>query len=719
MVAALWSLPPAAGAADWSLCPPQPALPDVGVPAPEEPGATRARAQTVTSEGTTTLLEGDVGVRRGTRTVGADRIRVDRDRNEAEAEGDVLFRTDAYAVEGESGWMDLDTGAFRIEPGRYQHPGLHAQGRAARIRRDDRGVSRFDRATYSTCPSSTEVWHIAADRVKLDPNTRQGTARNATLWFQGVPLLYTPWFRFPLGDERMSGFLVPSFGSSDSSGFTVGVPWYWNAAPNFDATIEPRLLSDRGTQLRTEWRWLSKAGYWQLDSELLPSDDRFGGDDRTLTRLEHRGRFDGGWATDIEATAVSDDDYFEDLGTDLSIASQTHLRRRADVRWSGGAGVWRGRLETFDTLDEDIAPTSRPFERLPQITYTLTTGLDDAADGWAFEGSVDAEAVRFERDAGDTGTRLYLNPAIEARREAPGWFLRPRLGLDLAAYDLDRSATAGPKAPARALPVLSVDSGLVFERLGESYRQTLEPRAFYVFVPEESQDDIPVFDTGEFQFSFAQLFRDRRFTGPDRRGDANRLTLALTTRLLDRAAGREVFRASIGGIHHFDDREVTLPGRPPDREDNSNIAAAAAWAPTPAWRSTVDLHWDPSDSRLSEAELDVAFDGAGDRLFNANYRYLRDSREEVDLSFAWPLTRQWLAIGRTRYSLFEDRNIETLAGFEYDSCCWKLRAVAREFVRGDEEASQGIFFELVFKGLGSVGQEAGGVLEDAIRGYSR
>jgi LPS-assembly protein len=720
LLAALATPPTPSAAADWLHCPPQSPAPTVDVAAPA-PGVTRAAADAAEHRGQTTILTGDAGVRRGARTLGAERIRLNRTNSTVEAEGSLFLRQQGLTVTGERGRADLDSGAFRVDATNYRLRPRHVQGRATRIERNPRGISELADATYSTCPREAEAWSLDADSITLNPNTRQGTARDAVLWFQDVPLFYTPWFRFPLGDDRMSGLLVPRFGSSSSTGYTVGVPYYWNIAPNLDATLEPRYLGRRGPQLRWEVRWLNEWGSWRLNNAYLPDDNVFGAD-RTLTRVEHQGRF-GPWRTEIEAATASDQRYFEDLGTSLALASQTHLRRRADARWSGAPGQLRARVETYQTLDPTLTTDDRPYERVPQLTFASQQRLGPLTFDF------DSELVQFERADSDTGTRLHLRPALSSALEAPGWFLEPRLAWDYTAYNLNRVTSTGPSQPQRSLPVLSIDSGLVFERFGAAYRQTLEPRAFYVYVPEASQDQLPVFDTGEYSFSFSQLFRERRFTGPDRRGDANRLTLALTTRLLDRAQGRELLRASLGSITHFAPRTVQLPGRADERFEHADLAGELAVQPSAAWRGTLDLRYDRRRDRIREGAVNLRFDNGENRLFNAGYRYGRDlqagrdRKKAIDAAFAWPLSSHWLAVGGTRYSLVADantepRNVETFLGAEYDNCCWKVRAVARRYVSGDEQANS-ISVELVLKGLGGLGDDTGDLLERAILGYSR
>ena len=702
-----------AHADEWDLCPPQRPLPQTRLAAEPDSGASDALADQVTSEGDTHVLTGNVELRQGTRWIGADRIEINRVERVARARGDVFLRTDEYAIFSPEGDIDLDAGTFSIERPHLLYPDLHGQGDAGHVSRDEAGIATLTDADWTTCPPEDEAWVLAASEIRLNPNNRQGTARHASLWFQGVPLLYVPWFRFPLGDERLTGFLAPRIGSSSDSGTEIAVPWYWNIAPNYDATLTPRSLSRRGVQLQTETRWLGPLGFWQLDLHHLPDDEVFG-DDRSLAQLQQHGRYDHGLRTDVDLAGVSDDEYFEDLGNPLAIASRTHLQSRADLFWNSGYGRSRFRLQSFDTLDETIAPLNRPYRQLPQITHRW--------DGrWpALSADLDSELVRFDRDAGDTATRFRLVPAIGRELETPGWFLRPRLAWDYTAYEIDRVSSTGDERIERSLPIFSLDSGLVFERPGSDYRQTLEPRAFYVYIPDEEQDAIPVFDTSEFSFSFSQLFRERRFTGGDRVGDANRLSLALTSRLFDRELGSEVLRGSIGVIHHFDDRVVTLPGGTTETEDLSDVVAEIAVRPNDYWRASATAQWDPDTERTERHDSRVAFRGRGGGIANLSYRFQRDQREQVDASFAWPVSPRWTLMARSNYSLLEERNIENLLGFEYEDCCWRFRTVAREFIDETDtgvENDQAIYFELVLKGLGGVGDEAGSVFENAILGY--
>lgn len=701
-----------AEAAPGRLCPPPPVPPPSTITAPPEPGVTAAEADEVLREEGMIELRGNVELQRDGRRVMAGRLHLDQATDRAWLDGGVYLATEEFLIHGERGETSLDTGAFTIDKARYHQRLLPAQGRAQRIARGTDGVARIDHGTFSTCPPEAEAWRLQAGSVTLDPAARQGTARNVSLWFHGVPLLYTPWFTFPLGDERKSGFLAPRVGQSSSSGTEVALPWYWNAAPNFDATLTPGLRQRRGGQFISQWRWLNRQGFWQLDHEYLP-DDRLHGATRAFTRIQHDGRVGSNWGTAMDISSASDDEYFDDLGDELLLTSQTHLLRRADLVWREGNTRLRIRAQEYQTLDPTIDPANRPYEQKPRLT--LNTHGDSGR--WRLE--LDSEAVRYERDAGDTGDRLRIVPAISHPIERPGWFVRPRVAVDHTSYNLDRVDAGEPERIDRTLPISSLDAGLVFERPTERYRQTLEPRLFYVHVPYEDQDDIPLFDTARYDFSFSQLFRERQFTGGDRIGDADRLTIALTSRLLDAGDGRELLRASIGGIRHFSDRRVTLePDDPIDDSTNSDLLAEFAVQPGPSWLLDSTVQWNPRDSEATRAAARIGYRGPAGGILNLGWRYRLDEQDQIDTSFAWPVHPRWQLLGRLTHSLQTSRNLEALAAVEYRSCCWSVRGVARRHVREDgEEFADAFYIELVLHGLGSLGDDAGRLFERAILGY--
>lgn len=697
-------------AAQGALCPPLPPRPPLAGPADGKPRVIADRL--LSSDTEVTVIEGDAVLTDRGRRIGAERIEVDRRNNQVTAEGDVTFDTIDYSLTADFLDFNLDSDDAVYENASFEQFDSYMQGWAARITRDGDARTYLYGASMSTCPREEEAWTLGADRVVLDHETQQGTAHGTVLRFKNVPLLYSPWFRFPIGDARQSGFLTPEISFSESSGSEFAVPWYWNIAPQADATFTPRYMSERGTQLQNEVRLLTRQGRWRVDAEYL--DDEDFGDERSFGRLRHSGTLGENWTTSIDAAAVSDEAYFDDLGNSLSIASVTHLERRGDLAYFGDDFSLRTTVQSFQTVDEDIAASSRPYKRLPQITLSTTPrGLEN----WDY--GIDAEAVQFERDETVTGQRLNLRPFVSSPQGGAAWFFTPTLELHHTQYALDDTEPEQGDSLDRTLPIVSLDGGLFFERNVGDLLQTLEPRLFYLHVPFEDQSDIPVFDSGAYTFSFAQLFRTNRFTGADRVGDADQLSVAVSSRVLDPGTGVERFVIEAGQIFYFRDREVTLPGVDVDTRDTSDAVVQASATLTQSLSISGSLQYNPETDQNDKGDLQLQFGDTANHLASLAYRYRRpEDQEQIDVSFKLQLTPSWSVLGRWHRSLVDDQVLENLAGFEYGSCCWLFRTVARERLSDDGlDTERSIYLQLALKGLTSIGRDAGSLLESGILGY--
>ncbi len=693
--------------------------PPVGVPTPPRDmrpaaGETRIRADQVAGTEQRFVLEGDVVIERGDERLRADTVLYDKRRNRAEAEGNVTLRQPGLEIHGSSGYTQIRGEHGEFNDIRYELPDYNARGEAKRIERVDASVSRLEQATYTTCPAERRDWTLKSGNVKLDQDAGVGTARHVRLELKGVPVLYAPWLSFPIDRRRKSGFLLPSVGSGLETGTDVRIPYYWNIAPNRDATIAPRYMEKRGVQLQGEYRYLYRSGEGELRLAHLPDDDLFG-DDRSLASYRHQGRIRH-LRIDADLNHATDDRYFEDLGDSLSLSSITHLERRLDLRYSYQRWSLLGRLQGF----QPMAGARESYRRLPQ----LLARADIPSRGRPLVYHAYAEAVSFEHAEDPvTGTRLDLKPGISMELLHPAWSLIPTLSLRHTRYALAGTQPGQPQDPSRTTPIFSVDGTLFLERDarlgGRDYLQTLEPRLYYLYVPFEDQDDLPRFDTARLDFGFAQLFRDNRFSGADRQGDANQLGLALTTRYLDRESARERLRAGIGQIIYFRDRDVTLgTADDPQTADRSSLIgeiSAAVWSHA---RAEAGLQWDPHRERAEKGVLSYHYERGRRRIFNAAYRYRRNDLEQTDVSLLWPLGRRWHALARWNYSLRDERTLEAFAGLEYDACCWAVRLVGRQYVNdveGDE--NQAIYLQLVLKGLGRLGEDIDTLLERAVLGY--
>lgn len=621
-------------------------------------------------------LEGDAEVARDGTRINADYLRYDRRDNRVEAAGNVTITDPAGGqYTAREAQMDLDTRAGSADAGTYRLPDQRGRGDTERVDFIDRDRTRLSQARYTTCPENRDDWFLRARRIDLDTAGNVGVARDMTLDLFGLPVLYLPYFRFPISDERQSGFLVPQVGYASRLGTVLAAPYYLNLAPNYDATVTPRLMTERGTQLQTEFRYLGRTLRGTLEAEYLPND-RLTDRNRAAGTFVHRQTFNPYWRASINLRRVSDPDYLSDFGDRLDITSETHLPQNAQLNYRGSVWTFTARASDYQTVDRTIAPRSRPYARLPQLLLTGNSGPTPHGAQYRFAG----ELVNFEHDARDvrvTGRRAHLNPSVRLPLTRIYGFLTPELGLRHIAYSLDDVPETQPSVTA---PYASLDTGLYFDReveLGGGYfDQTLEPRLYYLYVPFRPQADLPNFDTSLPDFTFANLFRNNRFVGGDRIGDANQLTVALTTRFIDQRRGAERLRASIGRIYYFDDRRVNL--RPTPETRASDIAAEAVARLAGNWYARASGQWAPERDEAVRSSFYLQHQPAADRIVNVGYRFIRNELEQVDISAEWPLTERWILRGRSLYSLRDDDrgNVDSFIGAEYRHCCWAVRFYA-------------------------------------------
>lgn len=707
----------------WALCPPVTQWMETGE-VPAEAGTAgmvdlEADSAAASADRVYTL-SGDAVVRYGDRRLTASDMVYRQQTGEIEASGGIHLTGPDLLVSGESARLQLQEDRGTLSGITYALPGQHARGAAGQLSLVGAGQLRLEDASYTTCAPGNRDWLLSAGEVEIDHGEGTVTARNARLNFKRVPLLYTPYISFPLDDRRKSGLLFPKLGTTDETGIDVSIPYYWNIAPNRDATFTPRVMTDRGTMLGGEFRFLTPHSNGVLGAEYLPSDKEFGDESRRFVSLSHTASPTPRLETRIVAGDVSDPFYFGDLGTDLMASSQTSLERTANAIWHGGGWNLGLTVQDFQNLDTTIASADRPYRQLPQIVYELVP----AQRFLGLSSSVQAELNYFTHsdDTVIRGTRIDLQPRLSLPLRRSAWYVEPAAGLRHTAYWLENNTPGADESPDRTTPVYSVDAGMFFERSGRwsnrPYIQTLEPRLFYLYVPERDQNGLPVFDTGNYDFNFWTLFRENRFNGPDRMGDANQLALALTSRFLDTASGRQLLRMSLGSLFYFKDRTVTLPGDTADLDSSSDIIGEVSLALTSHWSARGEVLWNPHLSRTERNNYRLQYRLGPRRLVNLGYRFRDGIQEQSDVSFLWPVGPSWHLVGRWYYDLNADETIETLGGLAYERCCWGVQLLARNYINNDGTArTTAVFLQLEFKGLGKLGTSVDDALERGILGY--
>lgn len=768
-----------------------------------------AKASRYQQEEQVATLAGDVVMRQGSMQIESDEASLHQAENRGELSGNVRVRDNGALIVGDHADVQLDTGEAQVDNAEYVMHKSRVRGSALYAKRAENAIIRLKDGTYTTCEPNSNAWQLKGNNITLNPATGFGTGTNVTLRVKDIPVFYTPYIYFPIDDRRQSGFLPPSFGTSTKTGFMLVTPYYFNLAPNYDATLYPRYMSKRGLLMESEFRYLTKSSEGQFGASYLNDDDteRSKQTDYEKTRYllnwQHKGGLDSRVMTEVDYTKISDPYYFQDLQSDqIGVQSRDFVNQQGAVTYRGDTYSARVNAQAYQ-----LATISNitPYNRLPQITFN---GFLPQHPG-GLDMTYNTELVRFDRNlrtgnftdengiqspfldtnvqglARATGDRLNLAPAISLPMNWTYGFLKPSLKYQYTQYDLDLDGTGKSQIAAqgadadrlngtysrnqsRGVPIASIDSGLYFDRntqwFGKNYRQTLEPRLYYLYVPEKDQSDIPVFDTSESTFNYASLFRDNRFTGSDRVGDENKLSLGVTNRWIE-DNGFERQRISVGQAMYFKDREVQLPGidaktRADAHSNVSPYALEYEYRWNRDWRTTADYNWDPDSRkpRSGSAMFHYQPEDNPNKVINAGYRYRNDQVrydqttgkwavgggdygtpgtpgfvkdyykiKQHDFSVIWPIVPQWNAISRWQYDYNRNRTLEAFGGFEYDNCCWKLRLINRYWVSYDEfsqEAPQnekgdhGLFLQIVLKGLGGVtGAKVESFLDKGIQGY--
>ncbi len=678
----------------------------------------------------------DVELRKWGEVILADHLIYDKPKDELFAEGHVRIDQAGNIAEGPELRLQMKSNEGYMESPVFQLTQQQPPGRgdASKLLFEGEKKYRLKDVRYTTCPTGVEDWFLHADDLAIDRVTQVATGKNAYVEFKDVPILYTPWLDFSLDRRRKSGFLAPSVGTTGRNGFTFGLPYYWNIAPNMDATFTPRFMAKRGFQLLNEFRYLEPNYSGEVNLDVLPND-QVTGTTRDLFALAHRQNLGNGWSGNLTLMRASDDAYFRDLSTNISATSLVFLPREGNLTYSGNGWGLISRVQSYQTLQDPLAPVTPPYKRLPQ--FLLNAGRANFNDTGATV-AVASEFVRFQHPTEVTGDRTMAYPSISLPMRTIYGYLTPKIGIHATSYTLDPATTGLTDSTAlartapfadttRTLPILSVDSGLVFERDMEfrkqAFTQTLEPRLYYLYVPYRNQSQIPVFDSGEAGVSFAQLFAENRFNGYDRIGDANQVTAAVTSRILDEG-GSERLRAAIGQRYSFRDQQVTLTA-PASTRRYSDILATLGGRITRQWQLDTLWQYSPGDRNFASTTVSARYQPAIGKTLNVAYRFTQDpatrvaSLRQFDVSGEWPLWGRLYGLGRISYSTLEARLVEGLAGLEYNGGCWAARAVVHTLAIATDQTTNAIFLQLELNGLGQIGTNPLDVLRRNIYGYTK
>ncbi|MDB5797731.1 MAG: LPS-assembly protein LptD [Paucimonas sp.] len=687
-----------------------------GAPAPARPeesnAPTRVDAERLSGRPDREItLERNVEIQRGSMTLNADRADYDIIDDRVKAHGNVRLQNFGDRYSGEELNLKMDTGQGYVVRPTYRLQNNNAQGQAERIEFETRDRAVIEQGTYSTCEGPDPDWQLRAGRLTLDRERDLGSARNAMVIFKGVPLLASPYLSFPMTSERKSGLLPPSIGTSSRGGLQIQTPYYWNIAPNRDLTLYPRIISQRGLQLGAQARYLGENYSGQTRIEGM-ADDALAGRSRYAFASMHTQKFSPQLTFSSNLNGASDDNYPNDFTNTITTATQRLLLR--DLNLSYGGPVWSmlARSSSYQVLQDPLSPIVRPYDRLPQLS---ASGIKRDVGG--FDLTLDSEVTNFWHPDLVRGTRMVVNPRASYPIIYPGFFLTPSASLHATSYNLTNQPTVAPGSLSRVLPTLSLDSGMVLERearvLGLPFTQTLEPRLFYVYTPFKDQSQFPIFDTSLADFNYTQVFRENRFSGSDRISDANQLTAAVSSRLIEES-GVERMNVALAQRFYFNQQRVV--GAP--AETKSDVLLLGYGQVTPTLSVDSNFQYSQSLHSLQRSSFGVRWRPGQNRVLNVQYRRdLTTPLRLFDVSAQWPLTNRLYGVARMNYSLEENRLAESVAGIEYKADCWIFRAVAQRIPTGTGVSTSTFFLQLELNGLSKIGSNPLQILRTNVPGY--
>ena len=655
---------------------------------------------------------GNAILRKRGQSIRADRLLYFQDTQDVDAQGSVVVEQNGNTMSGPHLKLNLDTDIGTMEQPVFYLSENGGRGSADVMHIQDKQHYTLDKAIYTTCPADNQDWLLKMNGLEIDRDRNIGTGHHAWVEFMGAPILYSPWMDFPLGKHRKSGFLSPVFANTIINGREITLPYYWNIAPNRDATIAPRVMTNRGVLLYNEFRYLEPAYSGEMHLDILPGD-KLTKRSRRRMALQHSQNITGSLSGSANLNSVSDDNYYIDLANTTELTSQSSLLQELVLNYNAGWWSTSGRVQRYQSL----IPNSTPYKRLPQLTLNANQRYADT--NITFVG----EYVDFAHPTALNAKRLAANvSASYPLVNTPAYYLTPKVTLRSTYYMLGTNNTGALPNASRTLPLYSVDSGVAFERdwelFGSDYLHTLEPRAFYVYVPYKNQDSLPNFDTGQAGFDFTQIFSEHRFVGNDRVGDANHITLALTSRLLEQKNGKERLNLMVGERFSFKTPQVNLSA-PATTTNKSDILLAVSGQITDTMSFGSGLQYDPNLSHTQSYNATAQYRAEVGKTLNLGYRFSRNALRQSDISAQWPLFNRWHAMARWNYSIQDRKTLESIAGLEYNQSCWTFRIVAQRFVVAAQQAITGVFMQLELNDFISVGDDPLPALKTNMPNYTK
>ncbi|MCP1661284.1 LPS-assembly protein LptD [Neisseria perflava] len=684
--------------------------------------------------------KGDVIIERNQDVLNSDWAHYDQATDTVTAGDQFTLYQDGSVVRGKQIEYNLTNRTGVTDNARFatEKDGRRLQSVSEKAEMKGPGLYNLINTKFNTCAPGDASWYIKAQNVEADENTGIGVAKKATLVFGGVPVLYTPWADFPINGSRKSGFLVPTF-STGSDGFEMTLPYYFNLAPNLDATLTPGIITSRGVHLGGQLRYLQPKYSGVFEGDWMPHDSK--NDKHSNNRYEfkwnHKQQFTAHLSGGVDFNTVSDNDYHRDF-YGSSATENVNLNRQAWLNYNNR--FWGGNFDSslmvqkYQTLANENGYKDEPYAIMPRLSGRWQKQIGNA------QVNVFGQFTRFQHDDKQSGNRLVLYPSVKWDFHNQWGYIRPKVGVHYTRYDLDSFGSLSSRTVSHTLPIINVDTGMTFERkatlFGREFLQTLEPRLFYNYIPTKSQNDLPNFDTSENTFTYEQLFRENLYSGNDRINSSNSLSAAVQTRILNSKTGAELLRAGIGQKFYFTNDTVLLDGTVSSYERNrSDWVAFLHGKVSDTVRLDFDIHYNQNDNRAESYAAGIVYSPEPGKALSARYKYGRNERlylqsdstyyygelSQVDIGGQWPITKNLSAIARYNYEIKAHHPLDILAGVEYKSnCgCWSASVVAQHYVTGETSSKNAVFFTLQLKDLSNLGKNPSEKLRLAIPGYSK
>jgi LPS-assembly protein len=724
----------------------------------------REKAETVINADSSEIFDGDVmsfagnvDLTRADQHMLADQASYDNSADTMDAQGNVIYSEQQLAFASDTASLSLNKDEARLRKAQFIAAEAPLRGSADVVYRDSKDLTRYHQAAFTSCAPGNQDWMAHAERLKINRETGQGSAKNAWLEFKGVPILYTPYISFPTDNRRLSGLLAPNFSASQRNGFDTTVPFYWNIAPNYDMIVTPRYLAKRGGMLREKFRYMTDSSKGTFGAEYMPNDEILN-KARYSASLKEQRTLTSHLSSMMDLNYVSDNRYFNDLNNALGFQTSSYLPSIASLNYARPNVAFSTGIQHYQSVDKYYSENKAlmPYDVLPRVNLNLnhdfanlpiTVAMDNQFSYFYHQYSALALEHYDPEDplkpARPNAQRFNIAPSLSMPLESTAGFFNPKITAQYTQYQLTNQVQGTPSSIGRMLPIFSVDTGTAFEKqinFGDSpYTHAIEPRMYYLYIPRKDQNNIPLFDSSILDTNFYSLFRENRFSGIDRIQDANQLTLAGTSRFIDSKTGLEPLKVSLGQILYFQDRDVNLPGIVNQKSSTSNFIGEVGGQVTKNLSYMTGAQWDPEANSFARGQAVLKFRNQSSELFDIGYRFRRKDNlivngiSQTDVSFRWPLFNEWYGLGRWQYSLNFDRTTESFIGLEKENCCWRFRVIARRYINGYQSQSltgvnladaslkpeTAFFFQLELKGLTSFGDSVDTFLQTNLNGYRK